>query len=66
MLYANWTTSEVAQNSYGSITLAGAIVRNTGTFSESTTVTFSANGGTCSTASLTSSRTKTTAYTFNG
>ena len=54
-LYAIWSSSN------GSVTLPAAISRANG--STSCTVTFNANGGSCSTSSLTSSATVT--YTFN-
>lgn len=57
-LYAHWNTS---YSNYSSITLPNATKNAT---SETRTVTFNANGGTCSTNSLTS--TKITTYTLKG
>ena len=65
-LYANWTTSEVAQSTYGSITVAGAITRGSSTSTSTITVNFNYGSGSGTTTSLNSTATNTIAYTFNG
>ena len=65
-LWAAWTTTETAQNTYGSITLRDPITKAASTSTVNRTVSFNYGSGSGSTSSLNSSATRTTTYTFNG